>query len=130
MTDASEQLRSHVPCNGCTACCRNDLLMLHPEMGDDPAQYETMEARNPLTGELGLALKHKPEGGCIYLGKTGCTIHERAPAICKEFDCRLNFLRTPKSIRRKAIKAGLCGRDVFEAGKRRLKTLPPMQERA
>lgn len=61
-----------VPCNGCTACCHHDLVMLHPEMGDKPADYLTFEAENPLTGERGLALRHKPQGGCVYVSDAGC----------------------------------------------------------
>lgn len=74
----------HVPCNGCTLCCQNDLLRLLP--GDDPSQYETMP--HPLMpGQLALA--HKPEGSCVYLGSTGCSIHERRPQMCREMDCRI-----------------------------------------
>ena len=80
--------RAIVPCNGCTVCCGNDLIVLHPECGDDPARYETQTRINPLTGLPVLALKQKPGGGCIYLGESGCEIHDHAPAICQEFDCR------------------------------------------
>jgi uncharacterized protein len=120
-------IRADVPCNGCTACCRNDLLFLHPELGDDAGSYETMPAVNPITGRAGLALKHKPDGGCIYLGEKGCTIHERAPAICREFDCRrfyLNLLReTTRAERRRAVSQGIYSKAVLAAGKARLRTL-------
>lgn len=33
-------------------------------------------------------LAHKANGECVYLGKKGCTIHDRAPIVCKAFDCR------------------------------------------
>lgn len=112
-----------VPCNGCTACCKNDLLILHPECGDDPNQYETMAVVNPLTGKDAIALKHKPEGGCIYLSAHGCTIHGLAPAICREFDCRKLFLRLSRNDRRAMIKNGLADGDVFKAGRLRLNTL-------
>jgi hypothetical protein len=116
-----------VPCNGCTACCRNDLLFLHPEMGDIAEDYETMPATNPLNGRPGLALKHKPEGGCIYLGDAGCTIHDRAPAICREFDCRgfyLSFMeRYDRGERRRMVARNYVSKDVIEAGRSRLHTL-------
>lgn len=119
--------RSHVPCEGCTACCQNDLLMLHPELGDNPDDYETMEAHNPLTGKIGLALKHKPEGGCWYLGEKGCTIHDRAPAICQKFDCRkfyLDLLRdTSRKQRRKMLFQGIISKDILTAARRRVGTL-------
>lgn len=115
--------RANVPCDGCTACCRNDLLILHPEMGDDPTQYETQRVINPITGRPALALKHKPGGGCLYLGPGGCMIWDRAPAICREFDCRKLFMELGKRERKAFVKAGLFGSDVIEAGRSRLHTL-------
>ena len=119
--------RSAVPCNGCIECCRNDLLVLHPECGDDPAQYETQEAINPVTGKPCIALAHKPEGGCVYLGETGCTIHDRAPAICREFDCRKFYLKlrdeTTRPERRRMIKRGLISNQLLKEGQKRLHTL-------
>lgn len=107
-----------VPCNGCTACCRNDLLFLHPELGDIAASYQTQSAVNPITGREGLALKHKPEGGCIYLGEEGCTIHDRAPAICREFDCRRFYLGfTDRAERRRLVRQGFVSKDVLDAGR-------------
>jgi Fe-S-cluster containining protein len=97
-----------VPCNGCTACCRFDLILLHPEDGDVVMLYETMEIINPMTGEPALALKHKPGGGCIYLGDGGCTIHGRAPVICKAFDCRRfyrdSYMGRPRHVRRRMMR--------------------------
>ncbi|MGB3830876.1 MAG: YkgJ family cysteine cluster protein [Mesorhizobium sp.] len=114
-----------VPCNGCTACCRNELLFLHPEMGDRPEDYQVKPAMNPITGKAGYALAQKPNGDCIYLGETGCTIHSRAPAICKEFDCRRFFLRLgSRNERRQLLKTGLVAKEVYEAGRKRLPTLP------
>ena len=46
-----------VPCAGCTACCQNDVLMLHPEMGDDPAQYQTVPIIHPITGSRAICLR-------------------------------------------------------------------------
>lgn len=118
-----------VPCNGCTACCRNELLFLHPEMGDKPEDYETMPAVNPLNGRVGVALKQKPNGDCIYLGENGCTIHGRAPAICKEFDCRRFFLSLgDRNQRRQLLKTGLVTKDVYKAGRDRLSSLPERQK--
>jgi uncharacterized protein len=116
-----------VPCNGCTACCQKDLLFLHPEMGDVEANYETEPAFNPLTGRWGLALRHKANGECIYLGQGGCTIHGRAPAICQEFDCRRFYQafvqRYDRPTRRRMVREGQVGKAVIEAAKARLHTL-------
>lgn len=112
-----------VPCNGCTACCQSDLIMLKPEYGDDPDLYDTMPMINPMTGAKGLALKHKPEGGCIYLGETGCTIHGHAPFICRTFDCRRFVKNLSRADRRRYVRLGLLGKDVIEAGRQRMHTL-------
>lgn len=118
-------MSASVPCNGCTACCRNEVLFLHPEMGDLAADYLTMPARNPITGKNGVALQQKPNGDCVYLGNAGCTIHGRAPAICKEFDCRRFFLGLgDRNQRRRLLKTGLITKEVFNAGRSRLNTLP------
>lgn len=115
--------RSNVPCNGCTVCCRNELLFLHPEMGDNSADYETQPAINPFTGRIGLALKHR-NGNCVYLGPSGCTIHDRAPAICREFDCR-KLLRSigGRPAQRRAVKTGLITKEVFTAARERMASL-------
>lgn len=120
----------HVPCNGCTACCQHDLIYLHPEHGDLVESYDAEPSVNPLTGEIGMALRKKPEGGCIYVTETGCSIHDRQPAICKAFDCRKmlrNFMEIPRPERRRlqrTLKAkGLMGEAVLEAARARLHTL-------
>lgn len=107
-----------VPCDGCTACCEHDLIVLHPECGDNPAQFETVRIKHPLTGKRAFALKRKPEGGCIYLERgVGCTIHDRRPTICREFDCR-GFVRMLGVLN--ALKGAADGNDVIRAGLARL----------
>jgi uncharacterized protein len=118
-------LRASVPCNGCRACCHGDLIVLHPENGDDPSAYETEPFSHPLTGKPCLALKHKHNGECVYLGPEGCTIHDRAPVICREFDCRRMYLSVPRAERRRLISAGVLDKEVLEAGRKRVHTLEP-----
>jgi hypothetical protein len=119
--------RAVVPCGGCTACCRRDLIALFPEHGDDVASYETEPAVDPRNGREVTVLKRRPDGACIYLGEDGCTIHARAPAICRVFDCRRFYLRLSRVSRRAGLRTGLLGRDVIEAGRERLKTLPEVR---
>lgn len=85
--------RAIVPCNGCRQCCRGEVVYLHPERGDDTSQYHTREVFNPMTNMMGLALMQRGNGDCFYLGVAGCTIHERAPAICRAFDCKAFYER-------------------------------------
>lgn len=78
-----------VPCAGCIACCRGgELIVLHPEDGDDRRRYLTRRARNPLTGQMVDVLRQTAAGDCVYLGESGCKIYDRRPAICRSFDCR------------------------------------------
>jgi len=80
--------RKDVPCNGCTLCCQKDAIKLYPE--DNPADYLT-EPHSYIEGALMIA--HKPNGECIYLSENGCTIHDRAPSLCKAADCRFLAIR-------------------------------------
>ena len=72
-----------VPCNGCTLCCQGDAVRVLPE--DKPGSYKT-EPHPYAPGARMLA--HKANGECVYLGDGGCTIHDRAPALCRSADCR------------------------------------------
>ena len=72
-----------VPCNGCTLCCQGDLIRLLP--GDDPSRYQTMP--HPLM-QGATALAMNAQGSCVYLGRTGCTIHADRPRMCRTLDCR------------------------------------------
>lgn len=72
-----------VPCNGCTLCCQGDAIRLTEEA--NPEDYLT-EPHPYISGELMLA--HKSNGDCIYLNESGCSIHDRAPSLCRSADCR------------------------------------------
>lgn len=82
-----------IPCDGCTACCRTDQVILQPEAGDDPATYDIEYIASALyPGRRVPALKRDPvTGACVYLGTSGCTIHDRAPSICRRFHCARMF---------------------------------------
>lgn len=71
-----------VPCGTCTECCKGDAIFIHPECGDIATDYLTEEYMGRTI------LQHKINGDCIYLGNSGCTIHDRRPTICRELDCR------------------------------------------
>jgi len=73
-----------VPCGSCHLCCENDLIILHPEDGDVIDDYDCS-----VLPDGRWALKQQANGNCIYLTDEGCAIHDRSPAVCREFDCRL-----------------------------------------
>jgi hypothetical protein len=49
-----------VPSAGCTACCRDGVLVLELDSGDDVSSYEHEAVLHPITGEPAIALKRSP----------------------------------------------------------------------
>ena len=107
-----------VPCDGCVMCCIGDAVRLLP--GDNPDDYRT-EPHPFVPGALMLA--HTAGGSCIYLGRDGCTIHERKPQMCREMDCRVIAERFSFTQARKLhgfpLRVWRRGRDLRRAGKER-----------
>lgn len=96
-----------VPCNGCVRCCQGDAIRLLPI--DDADSYLT-EPHPYVPGALMLA--HKPNLDCIYLLKTGCSIHERRPLQCRTMDCRniaanITFTQARKMSAKNQLKIGV-----------------------
>lgn len=114
--------RADVPCGSCHLCCRGDVIMLLPDEGDDVASYEHEIVTLPGVG-TGAVLKKGRDGNCIYLGPDGCTIHDRAPTICRIFDCRRWFMSKTRAERRRLVASGLADKEIFEAGRQRLASL-------
>jgi Fe-S-cluster containining protein len=109
-----------VPCGSCTACCRTQWVFLDPDSGDVPALYDTVDVIDPKSGAPVKALAHKPSGECVYLGSTGCTIHDRAPAMCRAFDCRAYYLAMmskPRTVRKREIRDQYSAKELFEIGR-------------
>jgi Fe-S-cluster containining protein len=102
-------------------CCKGDTIVLHPELGEEPATFDAYPVPHPLTGEPAWVLRHKPNGDCIYLGEVGgvgrCTIYERRPVICRAFDCGLAFAKLSRAERRTLVRSGVASRDVFDKGR-------------
>ena len=113
--------RASVPCGDCHACCRS-LVMLLPDEGDDVASYDH-EIVTIAPGVSGPALKRKANGDCVYLDDAGrCSIWERAPLICRVFDCRRWYKNHSRAERRKLIARG-ADQTIFAAGRARLASL-------
>lgn len=92
-----------VPCNGCTECCKRDAIRLMPQ--DDASQYKTEPHPYP-TPDGDRMLAHKPNKDCWYLGEGGCTIHDRRPYLCRQFDCRTLVDALTYTQARKLVKRG------------------------
>ena len=119
MTEGEQTTKQgDVPCAGCTACCRDgSMVVVKAEYGDDVASYKTQEVHGIVM------LTQKINGECIYLGATGCTIHDRLPAVCRSFDCRVEFLSTTPLQRTYEIGMGHFSKAMFDAGEKRAHTL-------
>ena len=91
---------------------QDDYAFLHPEYGDDIGTYLHQPAINRFTGKSGVALQKKPNGECVYLNESGCSIYERAPWTCRIFDCRKLSIE--------AMAKGFVPIEVVRAGRERL----------
>lgn len=115
-------LTSIVPCNGCTACCRGELVVICEEIDGDPGKWDTVAlaecgeagvlANEMMHGFGDLRVLRQVEGACVYLGDQGCTIYERRPAMCRSFDCRAMVRdvllgKCPGSLEGPVMRAGL-----------------------
>ena len=103
-----------VPCDGCVVCCQSDAVFIHPELGDRAADYQT----EAYMGRLILA--HKPNGDCVYLTATGCGIHARRPAICRELDCAIWLKHDPAYIAH-LLTQGMLRPEIIAAAKARVR---------
>ena len=113
--------RANVPCGSCNLCCHHDLIMLMPEEGDDVASYEHNVITLPGVGTAAVLKKNGRD--CVYLKDGRCSIWERAPKICRVFDCRRWFLSKTRTERRQMVKSGMADKAIFEAGRERLASL-------
>ena len=68
-------------------------------------------------------LQHKPDGSCIYLGESGCTIHDRRPVICRELDCREIVQRIPRAQLRRLERKGLINNNILKQARYLLKRI-------
>jgi Fe-S-cluster containining protein len=87
------------------------IVNIWPEHGDDAESFETYTVTKA-GGKPEIFLKKTAAGACVYLGPAGCTIYERRPVVCRDFDCRRwpnawrpDYLERPTS--RALIVAGL-----------------------
>ena len=89
---------------------------LRPEKGDDPGAYQTAVCFTP-GREPYVILDRHPNGDCVYLNESGCTIHDRAPFECRRYDCRAMFKNSDREGRRDAVRQGRVPRAIFRRGK-------------
>jgi Fe-S-cluster containining protein len=110
--------RRDVPCGTCRLCCQGgEAILLFPHLGDDPGQYQTVET------PVGLMIAQRENGDCVYLDERGCSIHDRAPVICREFDCIESARRIGYGSRaRRLIHQQVISVDVLRRGRELLRS--------
>ena len=109
-----------VPCGKCRLCCQTMIVPLSREEVESGEYLWAWITKRDGT-RLGQALQRKPNGDCVYLGESGCTIHDRAPHVCRRFSCMDLILKTDRAGRRKAIKSGELPKSLFDRGRELLK---------
>lgn len=123
MVNIDHTLKDHpIVCGSCIKCCRGHAgVLLYPEHGDDPNNYEgNVEMLNGRS-----ILKTRPNNDCVYLDlKHGCTIYDQRPKLCRMFDCRseyITWVALPREERRKMMKSGKLNADTHKEGRLQLK---------
>ncbi len=109
-----------VPCNGCTLCCQGDAIRLEPE--DMDAGYQT-EPHPYIGGALMIA--HKANGECVYLDGRGCSIHDRAPSLCRSADCRSVALKFDFENAMRLHRMGRLDIRVWDQGRKIIEAMAP-----
>jgi len=80
-------------CSQCGLCCRLFLINLSKEeyqsrtyktQFDEFGHINNFKKASFLGANL---LKQKEDGGCIYLEKNRCSIHQKRPQVCRVFFC-------------------------------------------
>lgn len=106
-----------VECGPCRLCCKGrHLVVLVPEMGDDASLYKVQSAPGP-RGRPVVALAMQPNGDCAHLVDGECEVYDHRPKVCRAYDCRADYLNTPRAERRRRTKAGFSGAEVYERGR-------------
>lgn len=112
--------RAIVPCGACRLCCKLHTPLL-PEKGDVIDSYDWARWFDDKGNPKGFILWRVPDGpnkgDCIYLRDDGCSIWERAPYTCRQFDCRETYRNSDKAGRMQAIRAGVMPRAIFRRGR-------------
>jgi Fe-S-cluster containining protein len=98
------------------------MTILYPERGDNVSSYDTAKwYRDGLDKPPITILDRLPNGDCSYLGESGCTIHDRAPVMCRVYDCREVFKHSDRAGRKLAVKRGHVPKAIFDRGRELLK---------
>lgn len=86
---------SDVPCGSCTDCCSK----LTPYLTQEEfmsGQYAYTFMRVDESDEPVITVPKGTHGGCMYYVNNSCTIYDKRPKSCRQFDCRYPETSHPK----------------------------------
>jgi len=75
-----------VPCGTCVDCC-SQLSPFLTQQEFESGQYMYTLIATP-DSKPAIAIPRSTAGGCYYLINNRCSIYERRPVSCRQFDCR------------------------------------------
>lgn len=104
-----------INCNGCTACCHKDVVVLTPE--EAPRYRSHLEWHN---GQQLHVLDRDAVGSCVYVAEDGCSIHGEAPGICRRMDCRDLYRSTTPHQREARVRQNVQMLHIYTAAAERL----------
>lgn len=73
-------------CRACRRCCHDKRIQLNPYELARLSRYldcSTTDVIAKFTSHGGTALASRPDGACVFLGETGCTVHSARPLACR-----------------------------------------------
>ncbi len=73
-------------CGACSRCCYGKRIVVNPYELARLARHRdlsTTELIARFTVDGGTALAVRPDGGCVFLGGDGCTVHADRPLVCR-----------------------------------------------
>jgi hypothetical protein len=73
-------------CGACGRCCHGKTIPLNPYEVARLAAHQgvsTTEALARFTDDCGASLKAREDGGCVFLGDDGCSVHAARPLACR-----------------------------------------------
>lgn len=86
---------SDVPCGSCFDCCSK----LSPYLTEEEflsGKYNYTFLKIDGFDKPIIAVPKAEHGGCMYLVNERCTIYNRRPKSCRQFDCRIPESSHPK----------------------------------
>jgi hypothetical protein len=94
------------------------MTILRPDKGDDASQYNVAQwYRDGVDKPPVIILDREPNGDCSYLKGNRCSIWDRAPYECRQYDCRAMFKNSDRPGRKLAVKNGVVPKAIFDRGR-------------